>query len=238
MPTGIENRQAVFGWLNLFLRDQRNLQFTQSGFKNGNNMGNHGISDDTGYWSNPNYSRSKPPRFLFQIDATVQPPAARLPADLDEIGIGFSNTGDGSKTGLAVRILPIIDCGGGVFQRADEMEVNMLFIFHGPLTPGGAADPFSFNPATGVLSRTPRRQQTRAENYIFAALLGLRPRADAMVIDVGGVQQQISYGEVIDALAAAIHVDTVLDPLANAPVYQLSDDPEADRLTNPVDIRP
>lgn len=229
VATGVENRQAVFGWLNLFLRDQ-NLQFTQSGFKGGDNLAKHAVDAATGYWQNPQYSGSKPPRLLFQIDATVMPATARLPAGLNEIGIGFSNTGDGNKAGLAVRILPIIDCGGGAFEPAPEFEADILFIFHGPLPAGGSADPFTLTPATGGLVRTSKKLGTRAEEYLFAALLGLRPGADLKQVVVGGVARDVSYGEVLTALQGAITIHPKAGAAQPIPVYDLSDDPQAAQL--------
>lgn len=229
MASGIENRQSVFSWFNLFLRDS-NLQFTQSGFKGGANLGKHAVDEATGFWENPQYSGSKPPRVLFQVDVTAAPPAARLPADLDEIGIGYSNTGDGNKAGLAVRILPIIDCGDGVFVRADEFEANVLFVFHGPLVAGGSADPFSFNPATGELTRSAKKIGKRTEEYIFAALMGLKARDEIKQVVVAGAPQDVTYGEVLDALHGAITVHVKGGEADAIPVYDLSDDAEAKRL--------
>ncbi|MFN3521330.1 MAG: AAA family ATPase [Phenylobacterium sp.] len=223
MATGIENRQSVFSWFNLFLRDS-NLQFTQSGFKGGDSLGKHAVDETTGFWQNPQYSGSKPPRVLFQIDVTSAPPVARLPNNLDEIGIGYSNTGDGNKAGLAVRILPIIDCGGGAFVAADEFEANLLFVFHGPLLAGGSADPFTFNPTSGVLTRSAKKVGTRAEDYIFAALLALRPRGDVKQVTMAGAPHNVTYGEVLDALHGAITVQVKGGTASAIPVYDLSDD--------------
>lgn len=233
MPTGIENRQAVFSWLNTFLKDQ-GLQFSQSGFKNGTSIGNHTVDVTTGYWGNPQYSGSKPPRLLFNVDVRNTPPTAHLPAGLDEIGIGYSNTGAGDKAGLAVRILPLLQTDDGTFVRVDEFEANLLFVFHGALQAGGSADSFAFNPATGDLVRTSKKIRKQAEGYIFAGLIGLRTRTETLQVDVGGAPKQVTYGEVIDALAGAITVQPMGGAAGAVSVYDLSHDNQAGQLT--VDI--
>src|SRR5690606_33187595 len=139
MATGTANRQAVFSWLNAFLRD-KGLQFTRSGFKGGADMGDHALDLATGYWEKPQYSGTKPLRWLFNIDLSAAGPSARLPADLDEINIGASNTAQGDKAGLAVRILPLIQTGPNAYERADDFEANALFVFHGPVEAGSSSD--------------------------------------------------------------------------------------------------
>lgn len=234
MPTGIENRQAVFSWLNTFLKDQ-GLQFSQSGFKNGNSIGNHVVDVATGYWGNPQYSGSKPPRFLFNVDVRNTPPTANLPVGLDEIGIGYSNTGAGDKAGLAVRILPLLQTDDGTFVRIDEFEANLLFVFHGALQAGGSADSFAFDPATGEIIRTSKKIGKQAEGYIFAGLIGLHERNETVQVDVAGVAKQVTYGEVVDALAAAITVQPIGGAAGPVPTYDLSDDNQAGQLT--VDVQ-
>ncbi len=228
MATGIENRQAAFSWLNTFLRDL-NLQFSRSGFKGGTNIGNHVVDEATGFWGNPQYSGTKPPRWLMHVDVSAGGAVARLPADLQEIGIGGSNTAQGDKAGLAVRILPLIQSGADTFSRADDFEANVLFVFHGALRAGSSSDAFSFNPADGALYRSVERAR-RQEGYIFAALLGLRPRADTFPVDVNGAQRDVTYGEAVDAMQAAIHAHPINGALAPIPVYDLSQDAEAERL--------
>ncbi|MEC5325485.1 hypothetical protein [Aurantimonas sp. A3-2-R12] len=125
MPTGEENRQAVFSWLNLFLKDQ-GLQFSRSGFKGGSNIGNHTVDEATGFWGNPQYSTNKPPRWLFNVDVAGVLPEAVLPAALQEIGIGASNTAQGDKAGLAVRILPLIKTGEGEFVGMSRSLLNFV----------------------------------------------------------------------------------------------------------------
>ncbi|WP_019998899.1 AAA family ATPase [Aureimonas ureilytica] len=228
MATGIENRQSVFSWLTTFLRDL-NLQFSRSGFKGGSNIGNHTVDEGTGYWGNPQYSGNKPPRWLFHVDVTGAGAVARLPADLQEIGIGGSNTAQGDKAGLAIRILPLIQIEQGAFRRADDFEANVLFVFHGALDAGSSSDAFSFDPATGGLFRSVDRAK-RQERYVFAALLGLRPRTDTIEVEKNGAPASVSYGDAIDAIRSAIHVhpqDGALEPI---PLYDLSDDDQVEAL--------
>jgi 5-methylcytosine-specific restriction protein B len=193
---------TFYSWLKTYLKD-RGFQFSKSGFKGGSNIGNHAIDEATGYWADVGYSSNKPPRWLFQVDFSEGDAAASLPNDLAEIGIGGSNTAQGDKAGLAVRILPIIKTGPDSFQRLDEFEVNALFMFHGALPAGSSSDAFSFNPTSGVLKRT-----GVAVDYIFAALLGLRSRDEAVSVNIDGQDRDITYGEVLDAIGEAVHVKT------------------------------
>lgn len=228
--SGIENRQAVFGWLSIFLQD-KGLLFTESGFKMGSKLGNHVVDETTGFWQNPNYSRSKPPRWIFNIDLTHQPSTAHLPTGLAETGIGLSNTGDGKKAGLAVRILPLFKVGEGQFRSMPDFEADVLILFHGPLEAGGAADPFSFNVNDGKLSRTRPRLGKKKEDYIFAALLGLRPREENVEFEVNGTQISVSYGDTLDALQAAIKVSPKGGTLECIATYDLSQADVVGRLT-------
>ena len=231
MKTGIENRQAVFNWLNTFLRDL-NLQFSRSGFKGGDSLGNtHTVDETTGKWGDAAYSANKPPRWLFQIDvSTADHINAPLAGEAHEVGIGASNTAQGDKAGLAVRILPLLQTGLNSFVRADDFEVDALFIFHGPLVAGSSSDAFSYDLATGTLFRSVSRTR-HAEPFIFAALLGLRPRNDTKLVQVNGTERSITYGEVLDALAAAIRSHPKDGEVGPITVYDLSEDAEAGRLT-------
>lgn len=229
MASGTDNRQAVFSWLNTFLRDL-NLQFSRSGFKGGDDLGKHTIDEATGNWGDVAYSSNKPARWLFQVDLTVQPILARLPGDAQEGGIGGSNTAQGDKAGLAVRILPLLQTGPDEFVRADDFEANALFVFHGALAGGSSSDAFSFNLGDGSLFRSVAKQR-EVVPYIFAALMGLRPRGDAKQVTIGGVDQNITYGDVIDALQAAITAHVKDGAAGPIPFYDLSDDAEAGRLT-------
>lgn len=225
MATGVENRQAVFSWLNTFLRD-RNLQFTRSGFKGGTVLGKHTIDTATGNWGDVNYSSVKPLRWLFQVDLTAQPIVARLPDDAEEGSIGGSNTAQGDKAGIAVRILPLIQTGIGDFVPLHDFEVTALFVFHGALSAGSSADAIYYNNADGTLYRVLNGNR-KEEPYIFAGLLGLRPRGDQENFLNGSV----TYGDVVDAIQAAITAHPLGGATGPIGVYDLSDDNEAGRLT-------
>jgi 5-methylcytosine-specific restriction protein B len=221
---GKGNSDAFYKWLKTFLKD-RGLQFSQSGFKGGSNLGNHGIDEATGYWSDIAYSSNKPLRWIFNVDVMGAQPVAALPADLEEIGIGASNTAQGDKAGVAVRILPLVKKGVGAFERHDDFEVQALFVFHGPLAAGSSSDAIALNVATGALKRT-----GNDEEYIFAALLGLRPRSDTISIDVGGNAKSVAYGDVVDALHNAIHVKPKGSGVQAIASYDLSEAAELERL--------
>ena len=219
-----QNGAGFYKWLKTFLKD-RGLQFSQSGFKLGDNFGNHAINLDTGDWQNIAYSRSKPIRWLFNVDVAGAAATAALPSDIDEAGIGGSNTSQGDKAGLAVRLLPLFKTGQGPFERHDDFEVQAIFMFHGPLKAGSSGDGFSLNVATGGMKRLQADQE-----YIFAGLLGLRPRNDAFQVMVNGAPRDVTYGEVVDALRDAITVQPKNGAAGLIPVYDLSTDGELDRL--------
>lgn len=224
MAGAIGGQAAFYKWLKTFLKD-RGLQFSQSGFKLGNSLSNHGINLDTGDWQNIAYSRSKPIRWLFDVDVTSVPATAALPSNLDEAGIGGSNTSQGDKAGLAVRLLPLFKTGDGPFERFDEFEAQAIFMFHGPLPPGSSGDGFSLNVATGAMKRLQADQ-----DYIFAGLLGIRPRTDNFQLTVAGAPRDITYGEVLGALHNAITIHPKGGAAGSIPVYDLSDDADLDRL--------
>lgn len=213
-----------YSWLSTFLKD-RGLQFSKSGFKGGANIGNHVISEATGFWEDVPYSSGKPPRWLFQIAFDNGAAEARTPNGLAEIGIGASNTAQGDKAGLAVRILPLVKTADEAFQRLDDFEINALFVFHGALAARSSSDGFTFNPATGVLKRL-----NNPEEYIFAALLGLRPKTDEVQINIAGQDRAVTYGEILDAVKDAIQVHPKGRPAGQIPAYDLSVDAEIERL--------
>lgn len=219
------NDAAFYSWLKTYLKD-RGLQIAQSGFKGRDDIGKHGVDETTGFWLNPTYSASKPPRWLFNIDVTSGAATAKLPMELGEAGIGGANTSRASGVvGFAVRILPLIKTGESAFERHDDFEAQAFFLFHGPLTKRTSGDAISFDPGSGTLKRLGTE-----EDYIFAALLGLRPRTDEIEVTVGGAARPVSYGEVIDALQAAINIHLKGGNAEAITVYDLSDASELDRL--------
>lgn len=219
-----ENQAGFYQWLKTYLKD-RGLQFSQSGFKGGDDFGKHEVDPTTGYWQNVAYSSNKPIRWIFAVDVTQHPPTAALPAGLTETGIGGSNTAQGDKAGLAVRILPMFQTGPGAFERGDEFEVQALFMFHGALPKGSSSDAFALNPNTGVMKRLNQDQ-----DYIFAALLGLRPGGDAIELTVNGDQRYVTYAEVLDALQEAITSAPKGKGAQRVPVYDLTEGGALDKL--------
>lgn len=219
-----QNQAGFYKWLKTYLKD-RGLQFSQSGFKLGDSFAKHVVNETTGDWQDIGYSRNKPIRWLFNVDVTGPAATASLPSNLQEAGIGGSNTSQGDKAGLAVRILPLLKTGPDTFARVDDFEVQALFMFHGALPTGSSGDNFSYNTSTGGMKRLKNDQE-----YIFAALLGLRPRGDTTTVSVGGVDRVVTYGEVLDALQAAITAQTKGGAAGPIPLYDLSDDAELDRL--------
>lgn len=213
-----------YSWLSTFLKD-RGLQFTKSGFKSGAALGSHALDDSTGFWENVQHSSSKPPRWIFHLEFNDGAWVASLPNGLSEIGVGQSNTAQGDKAGLAVRILPIIRTGQDTFQRLDEFEINALFVFHGGLPPGSSSDAFSFNPATGLMRRTGAPVE-----YIFATLIGLRPKPDAVTVTVDGQEHDLTYGEMLEAIGNAIQVQTKGHGPEQISIFDLSGDTETEDL--------
>lgn len=225
MAGGDNNAQAGFyKWLKAFLKDW-GLQFSQSGFKNGDNIGNHAFDETTGYWQDIPYSGGKPPRWLFTIDLTDAAMPAALPLGLQETGIGGSNTAQADKAGLAVRILPMLQTAEGAFTPCPDLEVQALFMFHGALPAGSSSDSFGFNPSTGIMKRN-----SVPQTYIFAALLGLRSKGYTRHIEVEGSDCLITYGKVLDALQAAITVHPQGGQATPIPLYDLSDDGDLEKL--------
>lgn len=215
---------GFYKWLKTFLKD-RGLQFSQSGFKGGENFANHSIDLTTGYWENVAYSANKPIRWLFSLDVTQNPATASLPQGLVETGIGSSNTAQSDKAGLAVRIMPMFETAPGEYTRGDDFEVQAIFMFHGALSKGSSSDAFSFNPTTGAM-----RRLGNAQEYIFAALLGLRPGTDVIELTVAGDERFVTYQEVLDALQAAIVVQTKGAEAGQIPVYNLPSSGELERI--------
>lgn len=216
---------TFYSWLSTFLKDRGFLP-SKSGFKGGANIGKHEIDGATGFWKNVQYSSSKPPRWLFQIEFVDDAAVGQTPNGLADIGIGASNTAQGNTASLAVRILPLLKTGADAYQRLDDFEVNGLFVFHGALPPGSSSDAFTFNPATGLLKRL-----ANPTEYIFAALLGLRPKADLMTVNIEGQDRDITYGEIIDAIGAAIQVKPKGQGASGPiPVFDLSEDADIEHL--------
>ena len=74
------------------------------------------------------------------------------------------------------------------------------------------------------------RFMDKALNYIACGLLGLEPRDTGMKITENGVERTLTYGEVIDALAADIMAAPAGQAAAPMPIFDLTKQSEIDRL--------
>ena len=104
-------RDAFYSWYAQYLKD-RGLQFTRAGSK-AVLGGKHAINPKTGYWIDPNYSGSKPIRWLVHIDPFSNPIKASIPDGHLANRLGHSNTAQGDKAGIAIRIIPVFAQGDG-----------------------------------------------------------------------------------------------------------------------------
>lgn len=216
--------EAFYRWLKIFLTD-RGLRLSKAGFKGGADLGKHNVSAATGYWERPAYSGGKPLRWIFQVDYDNGNAHAATPTGQDEINIGGSNTNQGPVAGLAFRILPVLKVGDGQYERLDDFEINAVFVFRDAVGADSSSDAFSMNVETGELRRV-----GNPEHYIYAALIGLRPRTDTLDRVVEGNLRTISYGEIVDAVANAIHVAPVGVALGLMPAYDATDNASMDNL--------
>ncbi len=214
-----ENRNAFYNWYAQYLKD-RGLQFTKAGSKSNYNN-KHAINQATGYWIDPNYSGSKPIRWLVHIDPFSTPIKATVPKQHLSNRLGHSNTSQGDKAGIAIRLIPVFALGHGKFEAKDAWEVTLIFCFADAVAVGGAAETFELDTATGVLTYLGKPQP-----YILAALLSVIPRGETAAY-AGKV---VAYGDVIDAIAKMITASTADGPPASIPIYDLTQSAELVRL--------
>lgn len=214
-----KNRDQFFKWLAEVLKD-RNWQFTKCGSKIANLDGQQTINLDTGFWQDPNYATSKPPRWILQLDLQANPVTAALPAAHRADRIGHSNTAQGDKAGLAVRVI-VTAKAGSAFAFIEDWEWTLLFLFPYPVQPGSGAQTFDFNPATGVVTYLGQPLP-----YTFAALFGLRSPQDQATVS----GTQVSYGDATNAITSLLQVQPIGASLTQIPAYDLSSDAELSRL--------
>lgn len=218
-----------FKWFKIFLKD-KGLQFTQCGFKLKDSLGSgHAIDLATGYWENPGYSANKPPRWLYHIEVDQAGVSALPPPNQVSDNIGQANTAQGDKAGLVLRILPLIKTGDSAYEREDAFEVYGLFVFHGAVPQGSSSEPFAFDPATGKMS-----YRDAGQPYLLGALLGVKPRDKTLSVTIDGTARDITYGEVVDALAASIHAAPQGKAAAPMPVFDLTKEDQFDQLKKAV----
>lgn len=224
---------SFISWLKIFLR-ARGGQPTQSGFKFAALQGKHAVNPANGQWADPGHSLSKPQRWLFQIGHDGAAVTA-TPSYQGMSNIGFQSTGQGNKAALVVRILPVLDESPGVFSRLDAMEIYAFFNFRDPIAQGGNADPTAFDPATGAMNHRPQGQDPLPQPYIFAALLGIHPRTETLPVTLQGQAVHLAYGDLVDAVAAAIRTVPTTGVAGNIPVYDLTDEADLERLRQDVE---
>lgn len=218
------NQASFFKWFGTFLKD-KGLQFTKSGFKHGAGFGSHAYEAATGFWQDEPHSSGKPPRWIFHVIPQGQGVTADLPNGVQEAGIGSSNTAQGDKAGLVVRVLPALLMPDQSYAKLDDFEINALFVFNGGLPPGSSSDAFSFNLNLGNLRRVGAPQQ-----YIFAGLLGLKDRADFPDGPAHVAYPNLNYGLVVDAIKNLVTVQPENGQISHIDAYDLTSDQELARL--------
>jgi hypothetical protein len=72
------NRDQFNSWLQTLLRD-RNWQFARSGMKLAKLNDKQQINTSTGYWDDPTFNASKPPRWIINFETAVSPVKAMVP---------------------------------------------------------------------------------------------------------------------------------------------------------------
>jgi MoxR-like ATPase len=217
-----------FRWFKDRLKD-KGLQFSQCGFKLGTGLGSrHDINLETGFWKEPKYSANKPPRWLYQIEPAGAGWRAVNPAD-GPLNLGAINASQADKAGVVFRLVPLVRQEMNDYFQDDTLEVHALFVFHGATPQGSSAEPFQFDPDSGVM-----KFKGTALPYLLAGLLGVQPRDHEVEVSVGGTPRTLTYGEVIDALAADITVAPEGGAAGPIPVYDLNEKSEFERLKKDV----
>ena len=206
-----------FLWFKNRLRD-KGLQFSRCGFKLGNSLGSqHEIDLATGYWKEPIYTANKPPRWLYKIKPAGPGWKAVNPAG-GALNLGAINTAQEDKAGVVFRLLPLIQQGKNDYFRDDSLEVHALFVFHGATPRGSSAETFHFDPGSGAM-----KFKKVDLPYLLTCLLGLRPRHYTVEVSLNGRPHELTYGEVIDTLAADIVVSPQGGAVGPIPIFNLSD---------------
>lgn len=217
-----------YRWLGERLKD-KGLQFSQCGSKLGQGLGSrHEIDLQAGFWAEPTYSASKPPRWLYQIEPEGAGWKAVNPAN-EALNLGAINTSQEDKAGVVFRLLPLVRQGSDDFLREDSLEVHALFLFHGATPQGSSSESFKFDPNSGLM-----HFKGAPLPYLVAGLLGVQPRDHEVDVVIDGASRSISYGEVIDALAADIMAVPKNGPAGPIPVYDLSQSSEFEKLKKDV----
>ena len=218
-----------FRWFATWLKD-KGLQFSKCGFKTGKGFGvRHGIDLTAGFWKEPKYSSNKPPRWLYQIHIESGGMSAVNPTT-NASNLGAINTAQADKAGVVFRLVPLIQQGVDDFLYEEDFEVHALFVFHGATPQGSSSEPFNFDTASGEM-----KFKGKILPYISAGLLGIRPRDTELQITSDGRPLTITYGEVMEALAADIKYTPEGGVTVPMPIFDLSQKDEVDRLKKTID---
>ena len=216
--------QDFFLWFSTWLKD-KGLQFSKCGFKTGKGLGaRHEIDLITGFWREPSYSGTKPPRWLYQIEIEEDGVRAVSP-DTGVLNLGAINAAQEDKAGVVFRLAPLVRQEINDFLREDGFEVHALFVFPGATPKGSSSEPFNFDTSSGVL-----RFKGKTLPYIAAGLLGIQPRDTGLEITSGGHPHTITYGDVVEALAADIKAAPEGGETMPMPIFDLSREEELVRL--------
>ena len=218
-----------FRWFATWLKD-KGLQFSKCGSKTGKGLGvRHEIDLTTGFWKEPNYSSNKPPRWLYQIQTESGGMSAVNPT-ANASNLGAINTAQADKAGVVFRLVPLIQQGVDDFLWEADFEVHALFVFHGATPQGSSSEAFNFDTASGEM-----KFKGKTLPYISAGLLGIRPRDTELQITSDGQPLTITYGEVMEALAADIKYAPEGGVTVPMPIFDLSQKDESDRLKKTID---
>lgn len=229
MANGTKTYEVDFlRWLKDRLKD-KGLQPTFCGSQTTVAPGeNHEIDLTTGFWARPSYSRSKPPRVLYQIDATgmVLKPLRKTGISLN---LGGINNSQNDKAAAIFRVVPLLQQAPSDFLSSDTLEIYLLFLFHGPAPQSSSSDVMHFNPDTGEATF-----KGASLPYLLAGLIGIQPRSHDVEVMAGSTPRKLTYGEVIDTLAADITAAPYGGTAVPIPAYDLSDKAEFERLKNDI----
>ena len=179
---------------------------------------------ESGYWKKPTYSANKPPRWLYNIEHDGAAWNAVNPAG-GALNLGAVNTAQEDKAGVVFRLVPLVRAKLHRFIFDEVLEVHALFVFDGPTPRGSSAETFNFDPGNGAL-----KFKGNDLSYLLAGLLGVRQRDSVVEHLIDGTSLRVTYGEVVDALAADIKVSPQGQSSGPISVFDLCEKAEFERL--------
>jgi hypothetical protein len=111
------------------------------------------VSQETGTWAIESV-KTKPSRWLVQF-SDKGPSIKATPAEKsgDTSRIGYFNLRTNTVAAVGIRILPVVERSGGIFEVLQQFEWFMVPIFAEPLEAGTSGDAFDFNVESGEISR-------------------------------------------------------------------------------------